>query len=140
MLTGIDHVILAVADTEAAARAMSAALALPVGGGGRHEAHGTLNRIVWLGDSYVELMGVFDPDVAPRSWWGAHMMSVLGAGTDGYAGLVLATDDLAADVERLRASGSILGDPSDGQRVKPDGDVVRRRRECPQCGRRRRGR
>jgi catechol 2,3-dioxygenase-like lactoylglutathione lyase family enzyme len=131
VLTGIDHIIFAVRDPDAAAHALEAALGLRAGGDGRHEAHGTFNRLVWLGDSYIELMGVFDRELAERSWWGAHMLAVMTPGTDSeaatdsYAGIVFATDDVGADASRLRASGSPLGDPSDGQRVRTDGDVVR---------------
>lgn len=125
MLTGIDHVIVAVFDPEMAARELEELVGLAASGGGRHEAHGTFNRLFWLGDSYVELMGVFDDDLAQRSWWGAHMRSVLARGTDSQAGLVFATDDLGADLARLRAQGSGLGEPSAGERRRPDGEVVR---------------
>jgi catechol 2,3-dioxygenase-like lactoylglutathione lyase family enzyme len=131
VLIGIDHVIVAVSDPDAAAAELEDALGLVARGGGRHDAHGTRNRLIWLGDSYLELMGVFDAELASRSWWGTHIQSVLAKGSDGYAGVVLATDDLVADVERLRASGSPLGDPSEGQRVRSDGDVVRWRSARP---------
>jgi len=125
VLSGIDHVIFAVRDPYAAARALEDALGLRAGGGGRHDEHGTFNRLVWLGDSYIELMGVFDASLAERSWWGGHMLSVLARGTDSFAGLVFATDDLAGDVERLRSTGSRLSDPVSGERARPDGEVVR---------------
>jgi catechol 2,3-dioxygenase-like lactoylglutathione lyase family enzyme len=125
MLTGIDHVIFAVADVDAAARQVEASLGLVVAGGGLHEAHGTYNRLFWLGDSYVELMGVFDAELATHSWWGAHILAVLEKGTDSPAGVVLATDDLEAEVSRLRAMGSTIGDAAAGERRRPDGEVVR---------------
>ena len=36
---------------------------LAPGGGGRHPRSGTFNRLVWLGDTYLELMGVSDPEL-----------------------------------------------------------------------------
>ncbi len=131
MLTSIDHVIVAVADPDAAAEQLRDELGLQATGGGRHEAHGTFNRLFWLGDSYLELMGVFDEALAGGSWWGAHMRSVLAKGTDAQAGLVFATDDLDADIARLRAQGSGLGEPTAGERRRPDGDVVRWRSARP---------
>jgi hypothetical protein len=43
----------------------------------------------------------------------------------GYAGMALASDDLAADIARLRGLGSNVSDPITGERIRPDGDVVR---------------
>ena len=131
VLTGIDHVIFAVSDPDAAAQQLAATLGLAVTGGGRHEAHGTYNRLVWLGDSYVEVMGVFDQTVAANSWWGGHMQAVLAQGTDGQAGLVFATADLEATLMRLHAQRSALGEPVAGERHRPDGAVVRWRSARP---------
>lgn len=124
VLAGLDHVIIASADPDADADELERRLGLRATGGGRHDAHGTFNRLFWLGDSYVELMGVFDADVAGDSWWGAHMLARLAAG-GGYAGLALASDDLAGEVARLRELGSPISDPVPGQRLRSDGDVVR---------------
>jgi len=124
MLLGIDHVIVAVRDLDAAAAEVERELGLQVGGGGRHAAHGTHNRLAWLGDSYLELMGVFDERLAAGSWWGRRALEVIAAG-GGYIGLALASDDLAADVERLRGQGSPISDPLAGERARPDGEIVR---------------
>jgi hypothetical protein len=124
MLLGIDHVIVAVPDLEGASAELERAVGLSVGGGGRHEAHGTHNRLAWLGDSYLELMGVFDAHLAAQSWWGQHALAVIDAG-GGPMGVALATDHLAADVARLRGLGSPILDPEPGERVRPDGDIVR---------------
>jgi len=125
VLKAIDHVIVAVGDPDQAARELEELVGLVASGGGRHDAHGTFNRLFWMGDSYVELMGVFDLGLAGRSWWGQHVAGTLANGSDGQAGLVLATDDLAGDLARLRGLGATLGDPSAGERRRPDGDVVR---------------
>jgi hypothetical protein len=127
MLTGIDHVLIACADPDSAAAELEAAVGLRTSPGGRHEAQGTFNRLVWLGDSYVELMGVFDPELAEQSWWGRHALAVIGRAPDraGYMGVVVASDDLSADAAVVRGRGSVLGPPEDGSRVRPDGRVVR---------------
>lgn len=124
MLTGIDHVLIACPDPDAAAAELDSLIGLRASAGGRHEAHGTFNRLIWLGDSYVELMGVFDASRAGNSWWGKHALNVLERG-GGYMGVVLASDDLASDAAVLRARGSVLGQPEAGSRGRPDGRVVR---------------
>ena len=125
VLVAIDHVIIACADPDGAAADLEAALGLGATGGGRHDAHGTYNRLIWLGDSYVELMGVFDAALAADSWWGAHMARLLTGAAAAYAGLALASDDLLADIERLRAIGAPISDPIAGERRRPDGELVR---------------
>jgi catechol 2,3-dioxygenase-like lactoylglutathione lyase family enzyme len=125
MLTGIDHVIVASADPDLAVAEVERVLGLRATGGGRHEAHGTFNRLIWLGDGYLELMGVFDSGRAAESWWGRHVSGLLDASAAAYAGLALASNDLEADVALLRAQGAPIGEPDSGERRRPDGDVVR---------------
>jgi hypothetical protein len=125
MLIGIDHVVIAVADLDAATAAVEVRLRLSPGGGGRHEGQGTHNRLFWLGDSYLELMGIFDAALAQKSWWGSHVLTVLAQGEAGYAALALRSDDLDADIGRFRERSSPISDPAPGERVRPDGEIVR---------------
>ncbi len=125
MPSAIDHVIVAVADPDAAAAELQSTLGLRASGGGRHDAHGTYNRLIWLGDSYLELMGVFDDGLADASWWGRHVRSILARAPAGFAGVPLAAHELTSEIARLRERGSTLLDPVAGERVRPDGQVVR---------------
>jgi hypothetical protein len=125
MPSAIDHVIVAVADPDAAAANLEAALGLRSSGGGRHDAHGTFNRLIFLGDSYVELMGVFDEALADASWWGRHVRAILARTPAAFAGVPLTAHDLAPEIARLRERGSTLLDPVSGERVRLDGKVVR---------------
>jgi hypothetical protein len=59
VLLGIDHVALATEDPDAAAAELETKLGLAATGCGRHPAVGTYNRLFWLGDAYLELIGVF---------------------------------------------------------------------------------
>ena len=124
MYLGIDHLVIAIADPDDAVARFEEAVGRAPGGGGRHEALGTFNRIVWLGDSYLELIGVFDPSLAERSWVGRPALRALEAG-GGFATWAIATDDLDGDVAALRPGGSSLGEPRPGERRRDDGSVVR---------------
>ena len=130
MLLGIDHLVIAVADPDAAAAQLERELGLAATGGGRHDALGTFNRLVWLGDSYLELIGVFDRALASESWVGAPTLRALDAG-GGLATWALATDAIDRDVAALRAAGSDLAEPIGGERRRADGAVVRWRMSAP---------
>jgi hypothetical protein len=125
LLIAIDHVIIASADPDHDAQVLEDRLGLRSTGGGRHDEPGTFNRLIWLGNSYLELVGVFDRERAMRHWWGAHVADILATRTGGYEGISLASDDLDREIESLRRQGSELMDAIEGQRVRPDGDVVR---------------
>ena len=130
MYLGIDHVVIAVADPDDAVAAFVSAVGRAPTGGGRHEALGTFNRVVWLGDSFVEFIGVFDAALAASSWVGAPTLRALEAG-GGFATWAIASDDLDAELAVLRAGGSSLGETRPGQRQRPDGAVVRWRLAAP---------
>lgn len=128
MLLGIDHLVIAVADPDAAAAELEAAVGLAATGGGRHERMGTWNRLVWLGDTYLELIGAWDRDLAAASWVGAPTLRALadiGEATGALATWALASDDLSGDIGRLRAAGADWTGPVAGERTRPDGRVVR---------------
>ena len=118
MLTGIDHLVIAVPDVDAAAARLETALGLRSTGGGRHPGQGTVNRLVWFGDSYLELIGIEDAALAAGSWIGRPALDALDGSPDGgFATWAAATDDLADFGE--------LEGPMDGERRRPDGRVVR---------------
>ena len=127
-LLGIDHLVIAVRDPDAAAATMEQDLGLAVTGGGRHARAGTRNRLAFLGDTYLELIGVFDRSLVEGPTGtavGRAAVALLDAGREGLATFALATHDVDAAVRRLQASGSSIGDPVPGSRTRPDGEVVR---------------
>jgi len=125
MLLGIDHVVIAVRDPDASAARLTEEVGLAAGGGGRHAGRGTFNRLVWLGDAYLELIGVEDAEAA-RAWGvGGGASALLEHGEEGVTAFAIATDDIAADVATLRAGGSPFRTPQPGDRRRPDGEVVR---------------
>ena len=125
MLLGIDHLVIAVADPDAAAADLESALGLAATGGGRHEKAGTLNRLIFLGDTYVELIGVWDRALAAANPIGAAALAALDAGMPGLVTWAITTDDARREVAALRAAGSPIGDAVPGERIRPDGEAVR---------------
>src|SRR4051794_3206235 len=131
MLLGVDHVMIVCADPEATAATLERRLGLAATRGGRHEALGTFNRLIWLGDAYLELVGLFDTDLASRSWFGSLVLAGLGGERDG--GLVtwaIAVDDLDDTLRWAPPDAGLIG-PLDGERRRPDGRVVRWRLAHP---------
>jgi hypothetical protein len=125
VLLGIDHFVIAVPDPDAAAADFEAALGLAATGGGRHEQAGTFNRLIFLGDTYIELMGVRDRALASSNPIGAAALAALDAGTPGLVTWAIATDGARREVAALRAAGSAIGDALRGERLRRDGGVVR---------------
>jgi Glyoxalase-like domain len=137
MLLGIDHLVVAVRDPEAAAAELEAGAGMAWTAGGRHESMGTFNRLAFLGDTYLELIGVFDPArvaANPGFAVGAAAQASLAAGREGFVTFALATDDIAGEVARLRAGGSSIHDPVAGSRARSDGETVRWLTAFPELG------
>ncbi|MBX5449625.1 VOC family protein [Thermogemmatispora sp.] len=117
MLTGIDHVIIGVKDLERASVLFSERLGLTVSGGGRHPLGGTANRIIVIGDTYLELITVVAADEAQPS-----MLERLAKG-EGYWNFALASDAIAEDCQRMRARGVPVLGPVHGELRAADGRV-----------------
>jgi Glyoxalase-like domain len=101
----LDHVLIAVADLAAAARELDARFGLASVDGGRHPGWGTANRIVPLGDSYLELVSVVDTAeaaVAPFGKW----VAARGARPLGWAVRVPDIDAVARRLHLTVAAGS----------------------------------
>ncbi|HSL97407.1 MAG TPA: VOC family protein, partial [Candidatus Deferrimicrobiaceae bacterium] len=131
MLLGIDHLVIAVADPHEAAAELEARIGLACSGGGRHPSWGTWNRLAWFGDTYAELIGVFDRSLAPSGAVSRAVVAALDRGAEGLITYALATDDAGADLVRLRGAGSELSDLEARSRTRPDGEVVRWRAAFP---------
>jgi hypothetical protein len=111
----VDHVIVAVHELDAAALRFSEEYGLASVEGGRHPGHGTGNRIVPLGDNYIELMAVVDRDEASSSPLGSWLEQRLVEVGEGPAALCLRTDDIQAAAERAGLR------PLPMSRTRPDG-------------------
>jgi Glyoxalase-like domain len=111
----IDHVVVVVADLDAAARRYQQDYGLASVAGGRHPGHGTANRIVPLGGSYIELMAVVDRAEAAASPLGTWAEGRRASAPGAPALLCLRANDIEATAGRV-------GDrPSRMTRTRPDG-------------------
>jgi hypothetical protein len=109
----LDHVLIAVDDLAAAAAELRASDGLASVEGGRHPGWGTANRIVPLGDAYLELVAVVDEAEAAGNPFGRWVARSRGA----FAWAVR-TDDLDAVAHRLGVE--VLA----GSRSRPDGSML----------------
>jgi hypothetical protein len=96
----LDHVLVAVDNLGAAARAVEERHGLASVEGGRHPGWGTANRIVPLGETYLELIAVVDEAEAAGSVFGSWVAA--GATAAGQPlGWAARTGDLDAIADRL---------------------------------------
>lgn len=112
----VDHVIVCVANLEEEARRFEREHGVASIEGGRHQGHGTANRLIPLGDNYIELLAVVAPKEAKTSVLGTWAMHR--AAAPGAAAVCLRTDDLDSVSERLRL------EPTEMSRVTPDGVIL----------------
>ena len=114
-MLAIDHVILPVRDLELETAGLKSRYGLASVEGGRHPAWGTANRIVPLGDAYLELVAVADSTTADRSAFGRWVASAIPGRPLGWA---VRTDS-------IDAVGRRLGQPVvPGSRVDPRGALI----------------
>lgn len=98
-----DHVIVLTPDVEATAERLLERHGLASIPGGRHDGHGTANRIVPLGPDYLELMYVADAVEAAGSPIGRWASAGAARGPH-VAALMVRVDDVSPYVERLGLS------------------------------------
>lgn len=115
MFTSLDHIIIGVRDLEGAARIFGHDLGLLSSGGGIHPIGGTANRIIVIGETYLELIAVYQPQEAQES-----IRRRLQDG-EGYLNCVFSSNDLEADCQAIRARGVELIGPVAGSLRSADG-------------------
>ena len=114
----LDHVLIAVADLEAAGLEVEERYGLTSIEGGNHPAWGTANRIVPLGDSYLELIAVVDAGKAAQSSFG-RWVAFTASSTLRPLGWAVRTSKLDEVARRLGLTVHA------GSRTTPGGDDVR---------------
>jgi hypothetical protein len=109
----IGQVILGVRDLDGSAQHF-AALGFTVIDGGAHPGLGTANRVIPLGNAYLELLGVVDHDEAIASEFGRSLLGRIAEG-DRLVRWSIRTEHIDTVSERLDLSAERR------QRVRPDG-------------------
>ena len=95
----LDHVIYGTADLDVAQKRVEDELGLEVLPGGHHVGQGSHNRIVPLGDGYLELMAIHDPEEAATNPFGEILLEVLPV--ERLVGWAVLIDDIDAVAQRL---------------------------------------
>ena len=117
MILGIDHIVIAVHNLDAAIETYGG-LGFTVVEGGRHP-YGSHNALIGFADgSYIELLAFYE-DSPAHPWW--DLLHKRGGGLIDFC---MATDDIRADLVAFRANGVAAGDLTDGGRRRPDGYQV----------------
>ncbi|MCY4072864.1 MAG: VOC family protein [Chloroflexi bacterium] len=118
MITGIDHIVIAVRALDAAMETYRR-LGFSVIEGGAHP-YGSHNALIGFEDgSYIELLGFYEESPA-HPWW--DLLHERGGGLIDFC---MATDDIRADLAAIRAQGVEAGDLAEGGRRRPDGYEVK---------------
>ncbi len=115
MFIGLDHIIIGVPDLVEATHIFSERLGFAVSEGGIHPTGGTANRIIVIGDTYLELLAVDRPDEAQPG-----LLKRMAKG-QGYLNCVLGSDDIEAESAALRQRGVNIIGPVAGQLQAADG-------------------
>lgn len=115
MLTAIDHIIIGVHNLEQASAQFSLKLGLVASGGGIHPTGGTANRIIVIGDTYLELISIYNPEEAQQ-----RMLDRL-AIHEGYLNFVLASNDIEIESHALTQRGIPILGPTPGLLRSTDG-------------------
>jgi len=113
----LDHIVIAAADLAEAGRELEARHGLASIECGRHARWGTANRIVPLGETYLELAAVVDEDTAAQTAFGRW---VAGARSERrlLLGWAVRTDDLDPIAQRLNLN------IENGSRTTPAGRLL----------------
>lgn len=116
MPSRIDHVILAAPDLTLLEETFTR-LGFTVVGGGTHPHLGTRNRIVMLGNGYIELLAVSDAAIA------SPVLRDRIARSAGWVGYALQSDDIASEAQAMRQRGVDVRGPTAGRLIAPSGDA-----------------
>jgi catechol 2,3-dioxygenase-like lactoylglutathione lyase family enzyme len=117
MINAIDHVVILVSDLDVAS-ADYAALGFTVMPGGEHADGATHNALViFPDDTYLELIAFRRPSLGHR-WWGRV------AEGEGLVDFALLPGAIADDIAAARDRGLAIAGPTDGGRLRPDGQQV----------------
>ena len=110
----IDHVIIAVADLDAATTSYRSLLGRAPSWRGEHPTYGTRNTLFRLDNTYIELLAAAPNAKSPLS---EMIRDALDERTERLFGLALSVADARAAAHFLRGRGVRVADPTDGEGI-----------------------
>ena len=125
MIARFDHAVIAVSDLDRAVEAYRR-LGFDVFPGGRHEHRGTHNALIRFGGAdYIELLGVYDPEIAVESGLNGRTLAEFVQDREGgLVGHCYASDDIEAEAARMREASLEMVGPFEMRRARPDGRTL----------------
>jgi hypothetical protein len=95
--------------------------------GGQHERWGTYNALSYFDLSYIEFLGVYNPELAGQVTDNDLVRQAVQELPHGerFARVAIRTDDIEAAAERMRSLGLSVTGPFPGSRKRADGSVLR---------------
>jgi biotin operon repressor len=122
MSLSLDHLVIPVDDLETAARRYEE-LGFIVTPGGEHADGLTRNALMPFSDgTYLELVAFTNPKDTRDNIWGWRPFLHTGGGLVDHC---LTSDNLDADIRRLREDGFDVDGPDEGGRTLPEGSQIR---------------
>lgn len=129
---GIDHLVVAGPDLDAAARSIAQRLDHEPSPGGQHLGWGTRNVLFDLsGGAYLEVIG---PDPHQPDPDGPRPFGIDGLSTTGLVAWAVRTPDIDESIAELGDAGVDLGPVLDMSRTGPDGRAISWRLTPPRAG------
>jgi catechol 2,3-dioxygenase-like lactoylglutathione lyase family enzyme len=120
MLTGLDHIILGIADLDRGVAWLEQRTGVRAIFGGVHPGRGTRNALIALGpSSYLEILAP-DPQQSSPTWF-TQIPTMSDPRLIAWA---VHTPDLTALAQAAVAAGFPIDGPHDGVRSRPDGKVL----------------
>jgi hypothetical protein len=124
VLTGVDHLMICVADLQQGIDAYTR-MGFGVHPGGVHPGRGTHNAIAFFEHDYLEVMGLRDrAEYLAAAGAAGGLLEFLERG-GGLRYIAMQSDDLDADVAAMRKRGVDVTDASEGGRRTPGGVELR---------------
>ncbi len=127
LFAGVDHLVIAVRDLDAAAAAYAEVLGAAPSWRGSHPSYGTANVLFALGNCYLELLALAAPTAMHPV--AETLAARLQQQPESLFALALGSDDLDGTTAGLRAAGITTTDVADGEGVDAAG-ARRRWRSC----------
>ncbi|MEN2769234.1 VOC family protein [Ornithinibacillus xuwenensis] len=133
-MLALDHIVIAGKDAEKDSALYNKRLAIKAIKGGEHENWGTYNYLAYFSnESYIEWLGIRDLDKAKQSENPLiqHLVQVANHQQPGPFQFALRTDQMDNYIQHFEANNIPYDGPFPGERVRPDGTVLKWRMLFP---------